>query len=167
MYYLLMIQIESNEKDSVFQIILKPNKSLSWKFSLLFILAITITCGVIGIGFYLVGASLILPFAGLEILLVGTCVYFVVRRTYEQEIITMTPERLTIEKGINRPKSKWEYFRVWAYVVVEKPTHPWYPAHILITSKGERVPVGDFLTENEKFTLVENLRTIIDSFKAN
>ena len=167
MYYLLMIQIESNEKDSVFQIILKPNKSLSWKFSLLFILAITITCGVIGIGFYLVGASLILPFAGLEILLVGACVYFVVKRTYKQEIITMTPERLTIEKGINRPKSKWEYFRVWAYVVVEKPTHPWYPAHILITSKGERVPVGDFLTENEKFTLVENLRTIIDSLKAN
>ena len=162
-----MIQIESNEEDSVFQIILKPNKSLSWKFSLLFILAITITCGAIGIGFYLAGASLILPFAGLEVLLVGACVYFVVKRTYKQEIITMTPERLTIEKGINRPKSKWEYFRVWAYVVVEKPTHPWYPAHILITSKGERVPVGDFLTENEKFTLVENLRTIIDSFKAN
>ena len=56
---------------------------------------------------------------------------------------------------------------VWAYVVVEKPTHPWYPAHILITSKGERVPVGYFLTENEKFSLVENLRTIIDSLKAN
>ncbi len=51
-------------------------------------------------------------------------------------------------------------------MVVEKPKHPWYPAHILITSKGERVPVGDFLTENEKFTLVENLRTIIDSLKA-
>ena len=162
-----MIQIESNEENSFFQIVLKPNKSLSWKFSLLFILVITLTCGVIGIGFYLAGASLVLPFAGLEILLVGACVYFVVKRTYKQEIITMTPERLIIEKGINRPKSKWEYFRVWAYVVVEKPIHSWYPAHILITSKGERIPVGDFLTENEKFTLVENLRTIIDSLKAN
>ena len=160
-----MIQIESNEKDSLFRITLKPNKSLSWKSNLLFIIAISVTCGAIGIGFYIVGASLILPFAGLEILLVGACVYFVVQRTYKQEIITMTPERLKIEKGISKPDKDWEYFRVWAYVVVEKPKHPWYPAHILITSKGERVPIGDFLTEKEKLTLVENLKNIINSFK--
>ena len=160
-----MIQIESNEKDSLFRITLKPNKSLSWKSNLLFIIAISVTCGAIGIGFYLVGASLILPFAGLEILLVGICVYFVVNRTYKQEIITMTPERLKIEKGLSKPDRVWEYFRVWAYVIVEQPKHPWYPAHILITSKGERVPIGDFLTEKEKLTLVENLKTIINSFK--
>jgi len=154
-----MIQIESNEKDSLFRITLKPNKSLSWKSNLLFIIAISVTCGAIGIGFYIVGASLILPFAGLEILLVGACVFFVVHRTYKQEIITMTPEKLKIEKGISKPD------RVWAYVVVEKPKHPWYPAHILITSKGERVPIGDFLTEKEKLTLVENLKNIINSFK--
>jgi len=160
-----MIQIESNEKDSLFRITLKPNKSLSWKSNLLFIIAISVTCGAIGIGFYLVGASLILPFAGLEILLVGACVYFVVHRTYKQEIITMTPERLKIEKGLSKPDRVWEYFRVWTYVVVEKPKHPWYPDHILITSKGERVPIGDFLTEKEKLTLVENLKNIINSFK--
>ena len=79
----------------------------------------------------------------------------------------MTPERLIIEKGINRPKHQYEYFRAWSYVVVEKPRHPWYPAHIVITSKGERVPIGDFLTENEKSALVKKLRAIIDSFKAN
>ncbi len=160
-----MIQIESNEEDSFFRITLKPNRSLSWKSNLLFIVAISITCSAIGIGFYLVGASLILPFAGLEILLVGACVYFVVNRTYKQEIITMTAERLKIEKGLSKPIRVWEYFRVWTYVVVEKPKHPWYPAHILVTSKGERVPIGDFLTEKEKLTLVKNLKNIINSFK--
>jgi uncharacterized membrane protein len=50
-------------------------------------------------------------------------------------------------------------------VVVEKPKHPWYPAHIHITSKGEKVPIGDFLTEEEKLSLVENLRNIIASLK--
>jgi len=44
---------------------------------------------------------------------------------------------LKIEKGISKPDRVWEYFRVWAYVVVEKPKHPWYPAHILITSKAK------------------------------
>ena len=160
-----MIQIESNEKDSLFRITLKPNKSLSWKSNLLFILAISLTCGVIGLGFYLVGASLVLPFAGLEILLVGACVYFVVHRIYKQEIITLTPDTLKIEKGKRKPDRVWEYFRIWANVVVEKPKHPWYPALIVITSKGERVPIGDFLTEKEKLTLVENLRIIINSLK--
>jgi len=160
-----MIQIESNEEDSLFKITLKPNKSLSWKSNLLFILVISVTCGAIGLGFYLVGASLILPFAGLEILLVGACVYFVVHRTYKQEVITLTQDTLKIEKGISKPDKVWEYFRVWSYVVVEKPKHPWYPAHILITSKGERVPIGDFLMEKEKITLVENLRNIINSLK--
>ena len=123
------------------------------------------TCGVIGIAFYIAGAFLILPFAGLEIILVGTCVYLVVQRSYKQEIITLTPEKLKIEKGISKPNQFWEYFRIWAFVVVEKPKHPWYPAHIVITSKGERVPIGDFLTEKEKLDLVDKLRNIIDSLK--
>ena len=165
MYYLQMIQIESNDKDSLFRITLRPNKSFSWKSNLIFILAISLTCGAIGLGFFIVGASLILPFAGLEIILVGTCVYFVAQRTYKQEVIILTPERLRIEKGIKKPSQVWEYFRVWAFVVIEKPKHPWYPAHIHITSKGEKVPIGDFLTEEEKLNLVENLRNIINSFK--
>ena len=133
--------------------------------NILFILAISVTCGVIGIAFYIAGAFLILPFAGLEIILVGTCVYLVVQRSYKQEIITLTPEKLKIEKGISKPNQFWEYFRIWAFVVVEKPKHPWYPAHIVITSKGERVPIGDFLTEKEKLDLVDKLRNIIDSLK--
>ena len=160
-----MIQIESNKKESLFRITLTPNKSLSWKSNILFILAISVTCGVIGIAFYIAGAFLILPFAGLEIILVGTCVYLVVQRSYKQEIITLTPEKLKIEKGISKPNQFWEYFRIWALVVVEKPKHPWYPAHIVITSKGERVPIGDFLTEKEKLDLVDKLRNIIDSLK--
>ena len=160
-----MIQIESNKKESLFRITLTPNKSLSWKSNILFILAISVTCGVIGIAFYIAGAFLILPFAGLEIILVGTCVYLVVQRSYKQEIITLTPEKLKIEKGNSKPNQFWEYFRIWAFVVVEKPKHPWYPAHIVITSKGERVPIGDFLTEKEKLDLVDKLRNIIDTLK--
>ena len=85
-----MIQIESNKKESLFRITLTPNKSLSWKSNILFILAISVTCGAIGIAFYLAGAFLILPFAGLEIILVVTCVYLVVKRSYKQEIIPLT-----------------------------------------------------------------------------
>ena len=59
----------------------------------------------------------------------------------------------------------WEYFRMWSFVSVERPEHPWYPAHIVVSSKGERVPIGDFLTEDEKEELAENLERIILELK--
>ena len=165
MYYLLMIQIESDYKKNFFRISLSPNRSLSWKSALVFTIIISSICLSIGFGFALAGASLILPFAGLEVFLVSLCIYLVLKKTYEQEIIYMTPEKLKIEKGSNEPKRVWEYFRLWSYIIVEKPKHPWYPAHILITSQGEIVPIGEFLSEEEKKKLVIKLEKIIHSFK--
>ena len=108
---------------------------------------------------------MILPFAGLEVLFVGVCVYLVMKKTYKQEVITLTKEKLKIEKGAGKIDQVWEYFRMWSYVSVEKPEHPWYPAHIVIRSKGERVPIGDFLNEEEKEDLVISLEKIINQLK--
>ena len=126
---------------------------------------IAITGGATGIGFALAGATMILPFAGLEILFVATCVYLVMKQTYKQEVITLTKEKLTIAKGAGKIDQEWEYFRMWSFVSVERPQHPWYPAHIVVTSKGERVPIGDFLNEDEKEELVSNLERIIQELK--
>ena len=76
----------------------------------------------------------------------------------------MTQDKLRIESGIGKSEKIIEYFRMWSYLLVERPSHPRYPAHIVVTSKGDRVPVGDFLTDDEKEELVESLETIIDSF---
>ena len=150
-----MVKIESNKETNTHRILLRPNQSTSWRLSLVFIGFIAITCLSIGIAFAFLGATLILPFAGLEVILVTVCVYLVLRKGYRQEVIIMTQDKV------------WEYFRMWSYLLVERPTHPWYPAHIVVTSKGERVPVGDFLTEDEKEELVIRLESIIDSFNKN
>ncbi len=49
---------------------------------------------------------------------------------------------------------------------IEYRLHPWYPAHILVASKGERIPIGSFLTQEEKNTLVERLREIINQLSS-
>ena len=87
-------------------------------------------------GFLYVGAPIILPFAGLEILIVLSASYYVFRNVNRQEILTFTPEKLIIEKGRLRPETTTEFIREWAYVFIEKPTHPWYPLHVIISSKG-------------------------------
>ena len=160
-----MVKIETNSEENTYRILLRPNQSTDWKSSLIFILIIAFTCLTIGIGFAFAGATMILPFAGLEVIFVAICVYLVMKKTYKQEVITLTKETLKIEKGGGSIDQVWEYFRMWSYVSVERPDHPWYPAHIVVTSKGERVPVGDFLTEDEKEDLVSNLERIIQELK--
>ena len=159
-----MIKIESNKENNTHRILLRPNRSTSWRLSLFFIGFIAVTCLSIGIAFAFLGATLILPFAGLEVLFVSICVYLVLRNSYRQEVIIMTQDKLRIESGIGKSEKIIEYFRMWSYLLVERPSHPWYPAHIVVTSKGDRVPVGDFLTDDEKEELVVGLETIIDSF---
>ena len=160
-----MVKIESNKEKDVHRILIRPNQSISWKSSMVFILVIAFTCLTIGFGFAYVGATLILPFAGLEVLFVGICVYLVLNKTSQQEVITLSKDKLIIEKGAYKLKKVWEYFRLWSYISVERPKHPWYPAHIVVTSKGERVPLGDFLNEQEKEELVSNLENIIQDLK--
>ena len=91
-----MVKIENNLEDKIYRILLRPNQSSDWKSSLIFILIIAFTCLSIGIGFALAGATMILPFAGLEILFVGVCVYLVMKNTYKQEVITLTKETLKL-----------------------------------------------------------------------
>ena len=160
-----MVKIESNKEKDFHRILIRPNQSISWKSSIVFILVIAFTCLTIGFGFAYVGATLILPFAGLEVIFVGICTYLVLNKTSQQEVITLSKDKLIIEKGAYRLKKVWEYFRLWSYITVERPQHPWYPAHIVVTSKGERVPLGDFLNEQEKEELVSNLENIIQDLR--
>tara|TARA_X000000368_G_scaffold95670_1_gene73395 strand:- start:1444 stop:1926 length:483 start_codon:yes stop_codon:yes gene_type:complete len=160
-----MVKIENNTEENTYRILLRPNQSTDWKTSFIFISIIAFTCLAIGIGFAFAGATMILPFAGLEVIFVGVCVYLVMKQTYKQEVITLTQETLKIEKGEGKIDQVWEYFRMWSFVSVERPQHPWYPAHIVVTSKGERVPIGDFLNEDEKEELVSNLERIIQELK--
>ena len=160
-----MVKIENNTEENTYRILLRPNQSTDWKTSYIFISIIAFTCLAIGIGFAFAGATMILPFAGLEVIFVAVCVYLVMKQTYKQEVITLTQETLKIEKGEGKIDQVWEYFRMWSFVSVERPQHPWYPAHIVVTSKGERVPIGDFLNEDEKEELVSNLERIIQELK--
>ena len=160
-----MIKIQSNKENNFHRILIRPNQSISWKSGLVFIVVIAFTCLSIGLGFAYVGATLILPFAGLEVIFVGICTYLVLNKTSQQEVITLSKDKLIIEKGAYRLKKVWEYFRLWSYITVERPQHPWYPAHIVVTSKGERVPLGDFLNEQEKEELVTGLENIIQDLR--
>ncbi len=156
-----MVTADRLEANNTFRLTLKPNRSTSWRGNLIFLLLISTPILIIAFGFLYVGAPIILPFAGLEILIVLLASYYVYQKTNKQEIITISPEKLIIEKGKFRPETSIEFIREWAYVFVERAKHPWYPVHIVISSKGQRVPVGEFLTDDDKKIFIEKMDEII------
>ena len=157
----------TEQLDNGYRLSLMPNSSISWQGSLLFLGLISFPITIIGLTFLFYGAPIILPFAGLEILIVATALYVVFKKSSKKEVITLTKEKLTIEKGRFRPDSVSEFIREWSYVFVEKPSHHWYPIKIVISSKGEKIPVGNFLTEEEKKEFVSSLEEIISEYRAD
>ncbi|MFL2734391.1 MAG: DUF2244 domain-containing protein [Gammaproteobacteria bacterium] len=157
----------TEQTNNGYRLSLMPNSSISWQGSMLFLFLISLPITIIGVTFFFYGAPLILPFAGLEILIVGSALYVVFNKSLKKEVITLTKEKLTIEKGKYRPDSISEFIREWSYVFVEKPSHHWYPIKIVISSQGEKIAVGDFLTEEEKKEFVSSLEEIISEYRAN
>jgi uncharacterized membrane protein len=103
------------------------------------------------------GFWLILPFAGLELLAVGTGLYVVARRCQACEVIDITDDAIRIAKGSRHPEQQWILQRVWARVVLERCAKQWYPSRLWIRSHGQAVEIGSFLNEEERQHLAAEL----------
>ena len=80
-----------------FSLLLKRNCSIAPGALACVFAALAVAVLGIGIGFAIAGAWLILPFAGLEVLLLGTVFLLYARRTGDCETIELAHGRLTIE----------------------------------------------------------------------
>ena len=140
---------------------------MSWGGNLLFLFFVSFPILVIAITFAIAGAPIILPFAGLEILVVTIAIWYISKRNNRQEVIKLSFDKLIIEKGIKKPEIFKELIRQWSYVFIERPSHRWYPLQIVISSKGEKIPIGEFLTEEEKEELIEMLQSHIEDLRVH
>jgi len=88
--------------NSNYVISLSPNSSLVGIYRVIFLASITLVCGGIATIFYFFGASLILPFAGLELTILFIAFYLSFRWSSKKEKIYISNEVVKIEKGINK-----------------------------------------------------------------
>ena len=147
------------------RIILTPNRSWSWRANLIFLGVLGSVCLVIGTAFFLQGLWLVLPFSVLEVSLVGVALYYCVRRTHRQEVLTFSEDELLIERGRRRPEKRHVFKRLFARIFVRRPRHPWYPIRIAVRSHGREVEVGDFLSPEDKDLLITELKHMISALE--
>ena len=154
-----MVSVDKGD-NSNYVISLSPNSSLVGIYRVIFLASITLVCGGIATIFYFFGASLILPFAGLELTILFIAFYLSFRWSSKKEKIYISNEVVKIEKGINKAEYLWEEFRTFTSFQVKRNKDQ--SIRMSFRSKGEDVFVGDFLNEDDKILLKDLVTEIIE-----
>ena len=146
--------------------VVKPNQAISWQSLVLVYTGIATVTLTIGVSFYLIGLTLILPFSGIEILALGVAFYLTAWRGGMQEVIVINRETIVVELGRQLPESRETFQRAWARVVLERSWNSWYPSRLLIRSHGRQLEVGKFLNEQERQGLAVELSKALKNNQA-
>ena len=154
-----MVSVEK-KSNSNYLITLSPNSSLTGIYRIIFLASISFICVGIATVFYFFGAYLILPFAGIEIAVLLIAFYISFKWSSRKELIYISQEVVKIEKGIHKAEYLWEEFRTFTSFQIEKDANK--SLRLSFRSKGDDVIVGDFLNEDDKNILINEIRNIID-----
>jgi len=105
----------------------------------------------IGAGFAFVGAWLVLPFAGLEVLLLGSAYVVYARRAADYERIELDSGRLTVEVGQAQKTSRYEMDACRARVRLEEE-------RVLLLGAREQLELGRHLDADSRARFADELQ---------
>ena len=140
---------------------IRPNRSLTVRQAVQIYAVITLCCLGIAVFYAMHGYWPILPFAGLEVLVLGVAFYLTLRRSGMREVVSVQGEVVKVEKGRETPQESWECPRAWAQVRLERPRIDWYPSRLAILFQGKQVEIGRFLNEMQRQELAYELQQAI------
>jgi uncharacterized membrane protein len=138
-----------------------PNCSLSLRGARIFFgLACIVPCGVAAF-LALRGFWPILPFAGLEMALLGWALGLSLERRFHRQTITVTEKDVSIESRERARCEQVVFPRHWAQVKLRRPAARLHPSRLTIESHGRACELGSFLTEEERRGLALQLQRLI------
>jgi len=146
---------------SVYRKLIRPNRSLLIRAMLFLFLAYTAFALSLGIGFAIVGAWMVLPFMGLEIVVVAAVFYFLFQHAGDYELVIIDDNRLKVVRRRGGLEVCDEFQRYWAKVFLASNAGGWYPSRLLVGSHGRMVEVGAAMSEEARQALAGDLRNIM------
>ena len=151
----------TNENDLQKTIMVMPNRAMPWQHIMMIYLLVSGVTISIAFSFFAQGLTLILPFAGLELLALGVVLYISAWRSNIKEVVNVNEEKIRIEIGRNVPEKIYELDKAWANIVLERSWNNWYPSRLLLRSHGRQLEIGKFLNEQERQCLAIELKKAI------
>ena len=144
-------------------IVLRPNGSLSRRQGLALLAFCALLMGTIAGGVAAMGGWLVLPFSGLEWLLLAYCLNLSLRDSSEREVIIISEDLVRVEKGRKGPWQTHEFQRAWVMLNwIQSPIRG-RPSRLSFRLHGKEVEIGRFLVESERQALAKELKDLLNS----
>jgi uncharacterized membrane protein len=143
--------------------VVQPNHSISWSDTVLIYIGILAVSVIVAGGFALLGLWMVLPFAGLEMILIAVVLYRCALRARFYEIIAIDDDHIWIERSCNRPGQPVSFQRYWARVQLVPPPRRNEASRLFVSSHGRREEIGTWLNEEEKKELAVDLSRLINT----
>jgi uncharacterized membrane protein len=138
--------------------LIRPNCSLPWRGVVRFYIGMVVVSFSIAIAFAVKGAWLILPFAGLEMLVLGVALYVVARRGSCWQTVSIHGDHIEVFEHDLSSERQRTFKRAWAQVKLEQARINGYPSRLTIRSHGHAVEIGGYLADKEREHLALELR---------
>lgn len=103
----------------------------------------------------------VVPFAGLEMALLGWALKVSMDRRFRRQTITVSDDDVRVESSDRRHYAEVVFPRHWARVKLRRPQSRLHPSRLTIESHGRQCEVGSFLTEEERRGLAIRLKRLI------
>ena len=104
------------------------------------------------------GAWPILPFAGLEVLVLSWAFWHVQRRAGDGEVLVVGDDYVDLTRRSGGYVESFRFPRHWVRVELERRRVRNFPTRLKIGSHGRFVEIGRFLTDDERSSLAGALR---------
>jgi uncharacterized membrane protein len=153
------------------RVVVRPNRSLSWRQSMVFLGAIAVPLLLIATVLAAKGFWLVLPFAGIELAALFACIYVVSHAARRCEVVSIGDTMVRVQKGRERgrcgdsggPEQTFEFVRAWVRVELSRKTNQLHPRRLWIGASGRRVELGEFLVDAEKAELAAELNRLLSA----
>lgn len=146
--------------DHALVLLIQPNRNLTWKETRLVYLFLAFCVAAVAVYFLTLGAWLVLPFAGLELLVIGFGFYLHSCHAHQQQAVRIDANNISVVDA-GEVGTELCFPRAWVKIVQTGDPAGWYPSRLFIGAHGKYIEIGKYLIESERETLANNLRCTI------
>ncbi|MCW5626487.1 MAG: DUF2244 domain-containing protein [Burkholderiales bacterium] len=141
----------------------RRNRSLSTTGRYLFLGSIAMVSFGIAFVWSLNGVWYVLPFTCVEMVVLFVAFKVFERHANDFESIRLTGDRILVERRTSGRVSRHEFDRYWAQLVVTR-SGPGNGVELALRSHGREVPFGEFLTDEQRADLANELKRRLKGF---
>jgi uncharacterized membrane protein len=146
-------------------VVLYPNCSLGRMGFAVLMAAIVLVSAAVGAGFMMVGAWPVTGFLGLDVVLLYLAFRWNYRQARRAEFIRLDRDGLTVRRLEPDGRSQgWRFEPYWVRVSIDQRSR--HDHRLVLSSHGQRLEIGAFLTTDERLELAHALDEALRAHRA-